>query len=100
MVHVSTNRSEHPSVPELKQCCLVGVIFTELYPFCPSPAIVLREGHPSFTRVSLPLRPIARIGQTIVSQADDPPERNGSTIPFGNDWMRINGPIFSHVTRA
>ena len=98
--HYEYERRRAPVHPNLKQGCLVGIIFPELCAFCPSPAIVLREGHPCFTRVSLPLRPIARIGQTIVRQADDPPERNGSTVPFGNDWIRINGPIFSHVTRA
>ena len=89
MIYVSTNRSEHPSIPDLKQGCLIGVIFTELCPFCPSPAIVLGEGYPSFARVSFPLGPVTRIGQTIV-KADDPPERNGSSVPFGNDWIRIN----------
>ena len=98
MVNVSTNGSEQPSIPNLKQGCFIGIIFPELCAFCPTYAIVFRESYPCFARVSLPLGPIARIGQTIVSQADDPPERNGYTITFGDYWVRVNGPIFSHVT--
>ena len=100
MVYVSTNGSEHPSIRNLKQGCFIGIVFAELCAFRPTSAIVFGESYPCFARVSLPLRPIARIGQTIVSQADDPPKRNGSSVPFGDYWIRINGPIFSHVNRA